>query len=159
MGSEVGELDRGRNKFRRGLTEALLEFARAHFALSKPDEKTGKTRLRLLTEIREQTGIVAPELEALPELPDETAHIWQWFVDLSSARSAGFSINAISWTDIWSFFALKRIQPDPWEVQTLRAIDDAFIFSRIDKASGATADAKSLKQQMTGNAGKRAATR
>jgi hypothetical protein len=95
---------------------------------------------------------VAPELANLPDLPEETAHIWQWYCDLSSARGAGFSINAIAWTDIWAYFDLKRMRPEPWEVQTIRALDDAFLVSRIDEATGSVAGAKSLKSRMTGKA-------
>lgn len=96
--------------------------------------------------------MVAPELANLPALPDETAHIWHWYCDLSSARGAGFSINAIAWSDIWAYFDLKRMRPEPWEVQTIRALDDAFLVSRIDEATGSVAGAKSLKNRMTGKA-------
>lgn len=152
MGAPSGGRDPGRDKFRRGLTEGLLEFARAHFALSKVDPATGKTRLKLYLEIKEQTGVEAPELKALPPLPEETGHIWIWFEDLSSARGAGFTINAISWHDVWAYFDLKRVRPQAWEVQTLRALDDAFLQSRVETTGTAVADSKALKNRMTGKA-------
>lgn len=106
----------------------------------------------MLIEIREQTGVIAPELANLPDLPDETAHIWNWYGDLSAARGAGFSINAIAWTDIWAYFDLKRMRPEPWEVQTIRTLDDAFLVSRVEEATGSVAGAGALKGRMTGKA-------
>lgn len=96
--------------------------------------------------------MVAPELERLPALPIETAHVWEWYQDLSAARGAGFSINAIAWTDMWAYFDLKRFRPEPWEVQAIRALDDAFLMSRLDETTGAVAGAKTLKNRMTGKA-------
>ncbi|OUL98543.1 hypothetical protein A8M77_30955 [Variovorax sp. JS1663] len=95
---------------------------------------------------------MAPELASLPELPRETAHIWDWYQDLSGARGAGFSINAISWIDVWAYFQLKRMTPQPWEVQTLRALDEAFLQSRLDETAGTVKGAKHLKNRMTGKA-------
>lgn len=95
---------------------------------------------------------MAPELANLPELPRETAHLWEWYQDLSGARGAGFSINAISWIDLWAYFDLKRMRPEPWEVQTLRALDEAFMQSRLDEATSTAKGAKTLKNRMTGKA-------
>jgi hypothetical protein len=83
--------------------------------------------------------------------------VWEWYQDLSAARGAGFSINAIAWTDMWAFFDLKRFRPEPWEVQAIRALDDAFLMSRLDATTSAVAGAKTLKNQMTGNAARNGA--
>lgn len=150
MGASDHLEDRGRSGFFRGLTAALLEFAEAHFALSKPDATTGKTRLTTLLEIREQTGIVAPELAALPSAPLETEHIWLWFCALSRARGAGFSVSAISWADVAAYFNLMSITPQRWEVASLFALDDAFLASRVNETSGSVGGAKALKGQING---------
>lgn len=122
--------------------------------MSKLDEKTGKTRLRLLHEIREQTGVVAPELQALPELPRGTEHVWRWYCELDAKRQAGVSVNALSWGDIQAYFALKRIEPTAWELETLVKVDDAFLASRYDNKAGVTKTAKGLKRQLSGKAAK-----
>lgn len=106
--------------------------------------------MELLIEIKEQTGVVAPELAALPVLPEETAHIWDWYRSLSGARSAGLSINAISWSDMGAYFHLNRIHPDVWEVEALRALDGAFLESRTSKVTSGAKDAGALRGQITG---------
>jgi hypothetical protein len=126
---------RRRGGFYRGLTEALLEVARVHFALSKPD-KDGKTRLQMLLAIRDQTGVVAEELQNMPEFPAETEHIWRWFNRISRRRAAGFNIEALSWHDIDSFFRRMKIDPEGWELDALCDLDDAFLSSRFDTKSG-----------------------
>jgi hypothetical protein len=88
----------------------------------------------------------------MPRLPDETAHLWGWFLDLNGTRSAGFTINPIGWSDIHAYFQLQRIRPDGWEIATLRALDDAYLSIQNDDTSGTVAGAKALKGQMTGNA-------
>jgi len=96
--------------------------------------------------------VVAPELTNMPPLPAETAHLWNWFLDLNSTRTAGFTINPIGWPDLDAYFRLQRIHPDGWEVATLRALDDAYLSIQNDDATGAVAGAKALKGQMTGKA-------
>lgn len=141
--------DRRREGFYRGLTDALLEFAEAHFALSKPD-KSGKTRLKILIEIREQTGVVAPELAALPAVPRETEHLWRWFTDLSRRRGAGMGIEALSWPEIDSYCQLMGLHPHRWELRALTDLDDAFLASRLDNKVGVVKGAKALGGLVTG---------
>ena len=95
---------------------------------------------------------MAPELANLPEMPDGAWHVWEWYSDLSGARSTGMAVNAISWSDIDAYFRLRRIQPERWEVDAIRALDDAFLASRLDKVNGAVKGAGALKQRMTGKA-------
>lgn len=142
--------DRERRKFHRGLTEALLQFARAHFALSKPDKRTGKTRLQILLDIQRQTGVTAPELKDLPEVPSEAAHVWRWFCALGGARGSGMAINPIAWSDMTAFFALAGVKPAGWEVEAIRGLDDAYLLSRTDDKGGVVKGAKALKGRMTG---------
>lgn len=125
--------DRERGKFRRGLTEALLEYARAHFALSRPDPQfKGKTRLQVLKDVQIQTGVVAPELAALPDLPVEAAYLWRWFHDLGIARTSGMALNPIAWSDMAGYFDLIRVRPERWEIEAIRAMDNAYLASRDD---------------------------
>jgi hypothetical protein len=147
VGPAPGGRDRGRVGFYRGLTEALLEVARAHFALSKPGEN-GKSRLQVLTEIRKQTGVVAKELRDLPSIPDETAHIWRWFNQLSRRRGAGYSIEALAWKDIDAYFTRMRVNPYPWELDAIVDLDDAFLTSRFAKTAGVIKGAADLQERV-----------
>lgn len=119
----------------------------AHFALSKPD-KTGKTRLQVLLDIKKQTGVIAKELSELPELPSETAHVWDWFGALSNRRGAGFALEPIAWNDMDAFFRLRKIRPMGWEADCIAQLDDAFLASRMGKADGAVSSAKGMKNAM-----------
>lgn len=136
--------DQQRGKFRSGLTDALLQFARTSFELSRRDDHTGKTRLQTLLDIKEQTGIVAPELDNLPVVPEGVEHVWQWFIDLSRAREVGFEdVQVIAWRDMWAYFDLMGIAPERWEVRAIRALDDLYLTVRN---SGTTAKAAGAQQ-------------
>lgn len=140
--------DRGRAEFLRGLTGALLEFARAHFALLRPDfHQKGKTRLQVLRDVQRQTGIVAEELSNLPSVPFEAAHVWEWFRELSDARQVGMDVSPIAWADISAYFALRRVEPQQWEIDAIRLIDEAYLESRAEKtAGGAVKGAKAMNR-------------
>lgn len=129
-----------------------MSFAAAQFALSKPDPTTGKTRLKVLQEIREQTGVVAQELRDMPPLPPALAYLWAWFADLDESRPAGMGLAALSWADIAAYFSLHRIKPQPWEVETLRRIDRAYRKCCAEPSSMAAGGAAALKRQITGDA-------
>jgi len=131
----------------------LLEFARQRFALDKLDPKTGKSQLQTFLDIRKQTGVVRSELRNMKSVPPETEYIWNWYLDLSARRSAGFSINAISWTDMWAFFQLRGISPEPWEVDTICLIDSTYLSSRAETSTTAVANAGGLGGQVTGKRG------
>lgn len=90
----------------------------------------------------------------MPPLPWEVEHIWGWFSDLDCQRSAGFSVNALAWADIWAYFRLRHIDPHDWEVRAIQALDGAFIESRTKNVAVDAADAKGLKDRMTGAAGR-----
>lgn len=149
MGQEYRLRSGERAKFRIGLAEALLEHARRRFALDKPDPTTGKSRLTVLLEIQKQTKVTAPDLLSMPRIPLEVQYLWDWFSDLSAARTAGFSVNAITWSDLQAYFRLVQICPEPWEVRTIRSIDSAYLASRADSSTGGEVkDATALQQQV-----------
>lgn len=150
MGAAPAGRDQRRRKFHSGLTDALLQFAEARFALSIPDEKTGKTRLQTLLEILKQTGVKAPELASLPRLPVEVAHIWDWFGDLNSARGAGMALEAISWSDMRAYFEMVSVKPTRWEINALRRLDGAWLESRSGRKKKAAKGARALGSAITG---------
>lgn len=113
--------------------------------MSRPDKETGKTRLQVLRDIYQQTGVLAAELSELPAVPLEVSHLWTWFCELGAARQVGMDANAISWSDMHAYFALKRIAPEPWELDAIRALDDAYMRSRSDAPSAVVKKAGALK--------------
>ncbi len=68
-----------------------------------------------------------------PEFPAEGALVWNAFVQLSSARtSAGFGPNPITFTEIDAY--CRRVADlMPWEVETIRDLDDEFLASAMKK--------------------------
>jgi hypothetical protein len=82
-------------------------------------------------------------------VPEETAHIWEWFCALSRARSAGFAVDAITWSDALAYLTLIHVKPQRWELTALFALDDAFLSSRADNNIGVAKGAKALKGKMS----------
>jgi hypothetical protein len=62
-------------------------------------------------------------------LPSCAAHIWGWFQQLTGKRTAGMSINPITYSDIDAWSRLYGIRPKAWELDALSAIDAAFMNS------------------------------
>lgn len=82
-------------------------------------KKAGKTEEELLN--------LFPDLKE-PEVPQGTEYIVRIFNDLSTARSS--SINGyepICYNEIKSYCDLMQDALRPWEVQTIRAMDGAFL--------------------------------
>lgn len=69
------------------------------------------------------TGRKPKELDDLIVLPENTKHVWDWFLALHNARSYGMSMNPISYSDIQAYFDLFDIKPDTWEVNCIKAMD------------------------------------
>lgn len=44
-------------------------------------------------------------------------------MDLNSARSSGFAPNAISYTEMHSYFTLMNMFPEEWEMDLIRLLD------------------------------------
>lgn len=74
------------------------------------------------------TGKVPQELAEAPELPASAVTEWRWYIDLASARrSSGFGASSLAWTDIEAYFRLRRIVPEPWEIEAIQALDATFL--------------------------------
>ena len=123
-----------------------MQFAVAHLALSRTDSRTGKTRLQTLLEIKEQLGIVAPELSSLPPLPNGVEYLWTWFCSLSYTRDVDeHGFRPITWKEKQSYFSLCKIAPNIWELEVLAQLDDAFLRShQKSDVIGTITSAKSL---------------
>jgi hypothetical protein len=83
-------------------------------------------------------GLQVEEDEEPPELPDEVAYLWQFWLELHAGRSSGgFGVNPLSYSDIQAWSALTDEPLDPWEVRALRAVDTVYLVSFVKKSSAA----------------------
>lgn len=72
-----------------------------------------------------------------PKLPPDLRYLWTAFSQLHRTRQAGMGINAITFFEIEAWSRLYGMRLDPWEVDAIRALDDAFIETHSeDKADG-----------------------
>ena len=62
------------------------------------------------------------------QCPDKARHIWEWFLELHSQRTAGgFAQNPISFVDIEAWARLTGRIARSWEVKALVGIDQLFL--------------------------------
>jgi predicted flavoprotein YhiN len=107
----------------------LIDFAKAHFALDRITN--GRTVREHLRQIEKTRGVILPELH--PEPPaSEVMHIWEWFIEISQARTAnvslgGVTVNTISFSEIKAWSELMAVTVSPWEIALLRQLDNEFV--------------------------------
>ena len=64
-----------------------------------------------------------PELQT-GNMPEPLTNVWYWFLQLNSQRTSnGFGLNPITNQDMWFFFQLEGIEPEPWELNLIRQFD------------------------------------
>jgi hypothetical protein len=67
------------------------------------------------------------ELER-PTLPAALVYLWNHFIQLHRGRSYnGFGANPISWNDFHAYCQLTRTALTPWEVETIRMLDEVYL--------------------------------
>lgn len=73
------------------------------------------------------TGVPPEELVELQRhaMPPGTDYLWEWFLRLSSTRSSGFGVAAISEHELRSFFLNRNLVPTRWELDVLIRMDKA----------------------------------
>lgn len=63
-----------------------------------------------------------------PPMPTAGAYLFNWFLELSAARgSGGFGPAPITYPDIYTWAKLTRRAPAPWEVETIKGLDAAYL--------------------------------
>jgi hypothetical protein len=68
-----------------------------------------------------------PEGLRLPDIPAALSHLWEWFCELSAARSGnGGGPNPISYSEVMAWALLTGRAPSPRDVQAIMALDGAF---------------------------------
>lgn len=77
-----------------------------------------------LESVKRQTGRDIPELDELLTLPASMEQVWYWFVSLNNARSSnGFGVNPIQYSEMKAYFDLINVEPEEWEVNTIKQLD------------------------------------
>lgn len=106
-----------------------MEFARLQFALSVPEGDAGTRRDHLEAAARSGSSAAQAELdEAAAAVPGAGRYLWEWFLELHSARgSTGFGPAAISWSEIDAWARLSGRRPTSMEVAAIRALDHAYL--------------------------------
>lgn len=62
-----------------------------------------------------------------PELPRGAVGAWNAYARLTATRGGGFGPGAITYAEIEAFVRLTGHTLDPWEVEAVRALDDAYL--------------------------------
>lgn len=86
-------------------------------------DKSGRSKREHLEQVEKATGKRPADLES-PPFPDELAHIWAYFLDLSSARSSGgMGPGPITYTEIASWSNMTATPITPAEVRAVKRLD------------------------------------
>lgn len=94
------------------------------------EQSTGGSLRSHLTTVWEQTGVKPEELEE-SEYPDAIGHVWKWFLDLHKTRSSGINgPDCISYREIKAWSELTGVEPSPFEVGCLTALDGVWMQSQ-----------------------------
>ncbi len=100
-----------------------------------------------LESVWRQTNIKPEELENLLEIPQTMVFVWKYFINLHNKRTAsGFSVNPISYSDMYGYFALMQIQPEEWEIDTILKLDSIVMEKYNKEAEEANKPAKKGKK-------------
>jgi len=107
----------------------LCDWAEHELSLLQTDDK-GITQREHLEQVRKMTGHAPEELENPYEFPKLLSHVWSFFLQLSQARTQGFSgPNPISYPDIQSWKELTGNTINPYEVGILKRLDAIYLSS------------------------------
>jgi hypothetical protein len=107
----------------------LVRFASAQFVLNELQEDGCTLRDHLLSGYK-QTGVKSPELE-VENPPDEAEYVWGYFLSLAARRRfSEHGPERISWIDIQAWLNVTRTKIEPWELNAILAIDNAYFENR-----------------------------
>lgn len=89
-----------------------------------------------LASAAQRTGKVPARLAAALPLPDGLNQLWLDFLDLHASRANyGFGPARITFQDIDAWQRVNRIELRPWQIEAIRAADNAFL-SSVAKQGG-----------------------
>ena len=105
------------------MIEQLREYAAAEFVLSDNNLRSQ------LEQVERETGRRPAQLDAGGELPEELAHTFEWFVELSSART---EFRPLTFNEIESYFRLQKVEPLPVELRAVRVLDKEWLLHKAN---------------------------
>lgn len=105
------------------------------FRLSSTDEQGISQRAHIekrleTAEAAGMDGILSAALEELdqPDFPDDLDYLWEWFLELHSARqSGGFGAAPISYLEMEAWSRLTDRELRDWEARAIRTLDGMFL--------------------------------
>lgn len=78
-------------------------------------------------------------MQNLPVFPECAAHVWSWFCDIARCRTSnGYSLNPVTWGELESWKAARKIQPKAWEVEAIFTIDAVYLETMRPKETDAS---------------------
>jgi hypothetical protein len=114
-----------------------MAFAGHEFARTRPTADGATEGDHVASALRQQAmlgkrkKIATPDA---PELPDDIAYLWTWFIALVSGCALdGFGVAVVTWSDIHAWSAMTRNVPAPWETDVLMKLAGKFAASRAPK--------------------------
>lgn len=104
-----------------------MAFARHQFELSAPQDD-GLSLIEHLRAVERQTGKVHSLIANGPALPRGCSQLWADFIELHGSRgSTGFGAARITFADLKAWQDVRGVRLDPWELDTIRAVDDLWL--------------------------------
>ena len=83
--------------------------------------------------MQRQTGKTPPQLEPA-DLPGCLDYLWRWFCELSGGRGyAEFGPLPLTYSEIKAWSELTKTDTAAWEVETLKALDRAYLNEAMKK--------------------------
>lgn len=105
------------------MTETLVEAVSVWVDLYFPDEN-GVSKFDRYSHAEEGGAIVdMPEIT----VPTIAIYLWEWFLDLHTTRTSGFSTNPITYQELKAWTDLTHSYPSPWEITVLRRMDMRYL--------------------------------
>lgn len=91
----------------------------------------GQTLRHTLETVKRMTGKTPDQLVNPHTLPEQLAHLWGWYLQISASRNYGASGAPlpVPETEIGAFFRNRQIVPDGWEFDAIRQLDSAVLDS------------------------------
>lgn len=78
--------------------------------------------------MEKSTGRKPKELENPTEFPKPLSHVWSFFLELHSARTAGFSgPNPITFSEMEAWSKLTHQPINPFDVAVIKQIDNTYL--------------------------------
>ena len=68
-----------------------------------------------------------PDQLDIEPFPYEIAHVWDWWLTLQASRPIGMQSGHITYSEICSWSTLLKINPTPFEVRCIMALDSLYL--------------------------------